>query len=646
MRSVVVQRLCSVFSCPVQSISVVHLRRFAETSPLRSASCQLIVTLERSVKKIQICSSRFRSFLPIGSGRYSQLKTLPLFSRLISTRMGHCTSKEDKHGVAPLPKAQKVVPVEAVVCKVDDLKDGEMREVSVGSGKALLIKEHGAYSAIGSKCTHYGAPLVNDLGNTFLASVLTLSSGACHMSNCPQSSTSACYNFDFFLKTTSLISLMLIVEIKNDNVVVKTNKKALEKNRRIKSMSTRLPEEDKTFLLIGGGAASEVCAETLRQEGFKGRVVIATKEKYLPYDRPKLSKALSSTAASIALRDKDFYSVYDIEVSTDMEAVAVDTMMNSVKFKNGESINYDQLLLATGGTPRVLPIPGHDLKNVCLLRTPDDANFIADHAKGKKVVIVGTSFIGMEVAASLTDKTSYISAVGLENVPFELAIGEQVGRGLQKMLEEKNVTFYMNNSVKEFHGENGQLKSVELKSGENLPADLCVVGAGVIPSTDFIKDSGLTMNTRNQLVVNKYMRTNKPNVYAAGDIVEFPLTMANDEKVNIQHWQIAHMHGRTAALNMLDHDIETHSVPYFWTMMLGKSLRFTGYNVGHDDVIIDGSTEELKFVAYYTKGENVVAVASIGADPTVSQAAELFSAGKEITKTELQRDNNYWKALL
>nr|XP_006821120.1 PREDICTED: apoptosis-inducing factor 3-like [Saccoglossus kowalevskii] len=578
MRSVVVQRLCSVFSCPVQSISVVHLRRFAETSPLRSASCQLIVTLERSVKKIQICSSRFRSFLPIGSGRYSQLKTLPLFSRLISTRMGHCTSKEDKHGVAPLPKAQKVVPVEAVVCKVDDLKDGEMREVSVGSGKALLIKEHGAYSAIGSKCTHYGAPLV---------------------------------------------------EIKNDNVVVKTNKKALEKNRRIKSMSTRLPEEDKTFLLIGGGAASEVCAETLRQEGFKGRVVIATKEKYLPYDRPKLSKALSSTAASIALRDKDFYSVYDIEVSTDMEAVAVDTMMNSVKFKNGESINYDQLLLATGGTPRVLPIPGHDLKNVCLLRTPDDANFIADHAKGKKVVIVGTSFIGMEVAASLTDKTSYISAVGLENVPFELAIGEQ-------MLEEKNVTFYMNNSVKEFHGENGQLKSVELKSGENLPADLCVVGAGVIPSTDFIKDSGLTMNTRNQLVVNKYMRTNKPNVYAAGDIVEFPLTMANDEKVNIQHWQIAHMHGRTAALNMLDHDIETHSVPYFWTMMLGKSLRFTGYNVGHDDVIIDGSTEELKFVAYYTKGENVVAVASIGADPTVSQAAELFSAGKEITKTELQ----------
>ncbi|XP_070573401.1 apoptosis-inducing factor 3-like isoform X2 [Ptychodera flava] len=544
------------------------------------------------------------------------------------------TNNGKEYGIAAMPKPEKIVPVEAVVCKVDDMKDGEMREVDVGPGKALLIKDLGAYTAIGHKCTHYGAPLVKGV----------LCNGRVR---CPWHG--ACFNIqsgdieDF----PGLDGVQKFeVDIKDDNVIVKTHKKALEKTRRIKEMSSRSPDEEVNVVLIGGGAASSVCAETLRQEGFKGRIVIATKEKHLPYDRPKLSKALDSSASDIALRDQNFYSVYDIEVMTESEAVSIDTVLNAVTFQNGDSINYDHLLIATGGRPRILPIPGHDLQNVCLLRTPDDANAIAKNAKGKQVVIIGTSFIGMEVASYLVDKANHISVIGRGNTAFQASLGEQLGVVLQRMLEAKNVKFFMNNSVKAFHGEGGKLNSVELASGETLPAELCVVGAGVVPTTEFLKESGLTMNARHQLSVDKFMRTSKANVYAAGDIVEFPLAMLNGERVNIQHWQIAHMHGRIAALNMLGQDTEVNTVPYFWTMMLGKSLRFTGYNVGYDDTVIDGNLDELQFVAYYTRGDNVVAVASMNSDPAVSQAAEMFLAGKEIRKSELQGDKTYWKSLL
>ncbi|XP_077995497.1 apoptosis-inducing factor 3-like isoform X2 [Glandiceps talaboti] len=571
----------------------------------------------------------------INSVKTGQYKVLPVTRHSFST-MGICNTKDavDQHGVGAMPKPEKIVPVEAVVCEVDDMKDGEMREVDVGPGKALLIKELGAFSAIGHKCTHYGAPLVK--GVLCNGRIRCPWHGACF--NAQSGDIEDYPGLDGVQKFE--------VDIQDNKVVVKTHKKALEKSRRIQEMCSKSPDEESTILLIGGGAASTVCAETLRQEGFKGRVVIATKENFLPYDRPKLSKALDSAAADIALRDSNFYSVYDIEVLTEREAVSIDTVLNAVTFQNGESINYDQLLIATGGRPRVLPIPGHDLENVCLLRTPDDANKIAKLAKGKRVVIVGTSFIGMEVASFLVDKANHITLLSGSNTAFQATLGEQVGMVLQRMLEEKNVNFFMNNSVKEFLGENGKLKAVDLKSGQELPADLCVVGAGVVPTTEFLKDSGLSMNARNQLTVDKFMRTNKSNVFGAGDIVEFPLAMLNDETVNIQHWQIAHMHGRTAALNMLDQDAELNTVPYFWTMMMGKSLRFTGYNVGYDDVVIDGDLDELVFTAYYTRGDNVVAVASMNSDPVVSQAAEMFLSGKEIRKSDLQSDMQYWKSLL
>ncbi|XP_071946293.1 apoptosis-inducing factor 3-like [Antedon mediterranea] len=546
------------------------------------------------------------------------------------------SAKSSKKGSASngssVDNKKQVSVTHVKVCKVDDLKDGEMKEVEVSSGKALLIREHGEFSAIGHKCSHYGAPLIKGV----------LSNG--HV-RCPWHG--ACFNSKTgdIEESPGLDSVPKFdVKVEGDDVIVTCNNK--ESHKRIKEMTCQSPDEDKKILIIGGGAAATTCAETLRQEGFKGQLVMATKEGHVPYDRPKLSKALDATADSLALRKADFFSVYDIDVKTSMEAVSVDTMLNSVKFQNGESLVYDTLVVATGGKPRKLTIPGADLENVCLLRTPEDGNHIVANAKGKNVVIIGASFIGVEVAAYLANKASSVTIVGRSTVPYEASLGKDIGGALQKLCEEKNVKFIMNNGVTELKGEEGKLREAVLKDGQTIAADVCVVGIGVTPSTEFLKDSGVVMNDRGAVIVDKTMKTNKDNIYAAGDIVEFPLSIADDAKVSIGHWQMAHAHGRTAALNVLDQETEVKSVPYFWTQIFGKSVRFAGYSNGMDDVIIDGSLEELKFVAYYTKGDRVVAAASMNSDPVVSQFAEFLLSDQDVLKSELQSDPSCWKSKL
>ncbi|CAH1801502.1 unnamed protein product [Owenia fusiformis] len=523
----------------------------------------------------------------------------------------------------PLPPDDPGVPIEKVVCQFDDFKDGEMREVDIDGSKVLLVREHGEYHAIGARCTHVKAPLVKGV----------LCNGRVR---CPWHG--ACFNIrtgdiEDFPGLDSLQKYTTVVE--EGNVKVKTFDKLLKSKIRVKEMSCFSEMEEDLYLIIGGGPASVVCAETIRQEGFRGKVVIATKEPHLPYDRTKLSKAPDSTGSKLALREADFYKVYDIEVLSNKEAVSIDTMLNSATFADGDTINYNKLMIATGGRPKPLTVPGGDLENICLLRSPEDGNTIVEQSKGKNVVVVGTSFIGLEIAAYLSKKAKSVQVVGRSNVPFKHTLGDKVGAAMQKMHEERGVKFHFGAEVQECIGKDGKLSEVILTTNEKLSADVCIVGTGVLPSTVFLQDSGIEMNSRGHIIVDKYMRTNKDNVFAGGDIVEFPLFTSGDEPVNIGHYQMAHAHGRTAGLSMMEVDMELRSVPFFWTEQYGKSLRYSGYNgPGFDDVIIDGNLDELHFTAYYTKGDKVIAVASMGPDPMTGHAAEMFLAGKTIGKEE------------
>ncbi|XP_075289954.1 apoptosis-inducing factor 3 isoform X1 [Opisthocomus hoazin] len=535
----------------------------------------------------------------------------------------------EEHPIGSNPYHNPKDVVEASVCHVKDLENGQMREVDLGCGKALLVKESGEFHAVGHKCPHYGAPLVKGV----------LSKGRVR---CPWHG--ACFNIgtgdiEDFPGLDSLPRFQ--VKIEKEKVYIRASKQALQTQRRTKMMAKCISLSNYNLsstnvLIIGAGAAGLVCAETLRQEGFSDRIVMCTMDRHLPYDRPKLSKSMDSHPEQIALRPKEFFRTYDIEVLTEMQVAAVDIKNKIAVFKDGFKMEYNKLLIATGSTPKALSCKGKEVENVFNIRTPEDANRVVKLATSKNVVIVGASFLGMEVAAYLAERAHSVSVVELEEVPFKKFFGERVGRAVMKMFESNRVKFYMQTEVSELREQEGKLKEVVLKSGKVLRADVCVVGVGAVPATGFLKQSGISIDSKGFVVVNKMMQTNIPGVFAAGDAVTFPLALRNNKKVNVPHWQMAHMHGRIAALNMLAHGMEISTVPCLWTAMFGKSIRYAGHGEGFDDVVIQGDLDELKFVAFYTKSDEVVAVASMNYDPIVSKVAEVLAAGRAIRKRDVE----------
>ncbi|TNN66425.1 Apoptosis-inducing factor 3 [Liparis tanakae] len=412
--------------------------------------------------------------------------------------------------------------------------------------------------------------------------------------------------------------------------------KTLKQEKRVKSMGAAAIGVTHTVLLLGGGAASLICAETLRQENFGGRILLVTKDDLLPYDKTRLSKVMNVENDSILLRRMEFFHQHDIEVWLRKEALSVDTDRKAVTFHDGSVQHYDQLLISTGCRARGLDVPGMKLDNVWMLETPEDARRIHTACLGCSVVLVGTSFVGMEVASYLIDKASSVTVIGSSELPYQNTLGREIGKISMKMLSEKNVKFYMKDNITEVKGVDGKVKEVVLKSGNVIPADVLIVGIGIKPNSEFLLDSKILMDSKHFVTVDKFMRTNVSGVYCGGDMATFPLAMANNRLVNIGHWQMAQSHGRIAALNMLDKPTELRSVPYYWTVLLGKTIRYAGYGEGYTDIVMKGAFEDRKFLVLYIKNDEVIAAASLNYDPAVSAVAERFGEGKVITKKEAE----------
>ncbi|XP_075887955.1 apoptosis-inducing factor 3 [Nelusetta ayraudi] len=519
------------------------------------------------------------------------------------------------------------------VCLESDLQDGQMMEVEVGHHNVLLTRCEGRFSAIGNQCTHYGAPL---------------SKGALtgHTVRCPWHG--ACFN----VLTGDLEEYPGIdslpchkVKIQNSKVYVSVNKRTLSQEKRIKPMGMAVPGITHTVLLLGGGAASLICAEVLRQENFAGRIIMATKDELLPYDKTRLSKVMNVQSDSLLLRRMEFFHQYDIEVWLRKEALSVDTDKKTVTFDDGTDQTYDQLLISTGCRAKHLNVPGFKLDNVKMLETPEDARQIHSACLGNNVVLVGTSFVGMEIASYLIGKASSITIIGSTELPYQNTLGPDIGKATMMMLSEKNVRFYMNDNVTEIRGIDGKVKEVVLKSAQVIPADVLIVGIGVKPNSEFLQASKIQLDSKNYVTVDKYMRTNVPGVFCGGDLATFPLVTAKNRMVNIGHWQMAQAHGRNAALNMLNKPTELRSVPFYWTVLLGKTIRYAGYGEGYTETVMKGKLEDKKFLAFYIKNNEVVAAASLNYDPAVSAVAQRLVEGKVITKREAESDDLSWLQL-
>jgi NADPH-dependent 2,4-dienoyl-CoA reductase/sulfur reductase-like enzyme len=406
--------------------------------------------------------------------------------------------------------------------------------------------------------------------------------------------------------------------------------------RRIPDMAKHNPQIDsRTFAIIGTGAAGSAAAETLRQAGFAGRVVMVTREERLPYDRTGLSKGFlkSEDSEPGMLRSADFYDEYDIEVLTKREVIDIDAADKKIAFQGGSSMKYDRLLLATGSIPRRLNIVGASLENVSTLRNPDDANFIKSMSQGgSRIVIVGASFIGMETAASLVENDVSITVVAPESVPFQNTLGKEIGQMYKDLHEENGISFNLGSKIAWFQGEK-KVQKVVLEGGDVLEADFVLMGVGVQPATGFLK--GLELNPDGSLSVDKNFRVAE-DIYAAGDIASFT-DWRTGERIRIEHWRLAEQHGRIAARNMAGKETEFRSLPFFWTNQLRVSLGYMGYVKDWDDIIIHGELSERNFAAYYVKDGRILAACGAGSAVQKTAIAELMRTNQMPTLDELRQ---------
>ena len=370
-----------------------------------------------------------------------------------------------------------------------------------------------------------------------------------------------------------------------------------------------------------------------------------SKEPYLPIDRTKLSKALVNDANKILLRPQEWYDQGAVKTVHD-EVKSIDFDKKTVTTASGESYAYSKLVLATGGTPKSLPMPGFkDLGNIFPLRSIPDVQKILDavgESKGKKVVIVGSGFIGLEIAGALASDNT-VTIVDMIDVPLKAVLGTEVGSGVQKMFEGKGVKFHMNAGVEKASAsksDSSKVGAVHLKDGTVLDADLVVAGVGVGPATEYLKDNkSVKLEKDGSISVDRLQRVpDVKDVYAIGDIATFPYDgpTSDGTLTRIEHWNVAQNQGRTVGAHVAGATTEPKKyIPIFWSALNGQ-VRYCGNTPnGWDDVVVDGSPAEGKFAAYYCKGDTVGAVATLGRDPIMVKAVDLMERRKMLSKKDI-----------
>ena len=497
--------------------------------------------------------------------------------------------------------------------KTSDLQAGEMKEVSVAETRVLLARVGDRFHAVSAACPHYGAPLVEG--------VLSGERVVCPWHH-------ACFNVtDGELEEPPALDALVSydVRVEDEHVYVSIPEKT--QDRRTPPMAAYDPAADpRRFVIIGAGAAGYAAAQTLREEGFRGRVCMITREDRAPYDRPNLSKDYLHGHAEpewMPLRSDEFFDEHGIELFRNKEVTRVDARLKMITFEGGDTLGYDALLIATGGSPVRLNIPGSDLKNICSLRSFADADSIISLAdSSSRVVVIGASFIGMEAAYSLRERGLEVTVIAPSKEPFESTLGQEVGALFRRLHESHGVRFKLGSIIYSFEGSH-KVEAVVLDSGERIETNMVVVGVGVRPSTSFLE--GVALDEDGGVMVDSRLRAAE-GLYAAGDIACFPDPRART-RAQIAHWRTAEQQGRVAARNMAGRDEPFDSVPFFWSRQFDAGLLYVGYAPAWDYIIYRGEVSSRDFLAFYVKDNRVLAVAGMNRDREMAAAEELMRLG-------------------
>ena len=477
---------------------------------------------------------------------------------------------------------------------LDELPDGGMLLGHAGKEQILLVRRGREVFAVGAECTHYHGPLAEGLvvGDTV---------------RCPWHH--ACFD----LRTGEALRAPALSPLACWNVEQRDGKIAVGKKRKQpvpKPDGKTAGSHPERIVIIGGGAAGFAAAEMLRRSGYQNSIVMLSSDNALPYDRPNLSKDyLAGTIPFdyVPLKDKEFYEQENIETRLGQSAAGLDVRAQEVLLAGGEKIPYDRLLLATGAEPVRLTIPGADQPHVRTLRSLADCQAIIEGAKAaRRVVVIGASFIGLEVAAALRTRKLEVHVVAPDKRPMERILGPDMGNFIRTLHEEHGVIFHLEDKAVAIDG-----RSVALESGSTIEADLVVVGIGVRPRLEIPEQAGLRLDRG--VAVSPTLETSASGVYAAGDIARWP-DPHSGENIRVEHWVVAQRQGQAAALNMLGHALPFTAVPFFWSQHYDVPINYVGHAESWDEIVTEGDIMGKDCVLRFKRNGRISAVASIFRD--------------------------------
>lgn len=472
------------------------------------------------------------------------------------------------------------------------IPDGGKLMGTVDGEDVLLVRRGAEFFAVGAYCTHYHGPLADGLmvGDEV---------------RCPWHHACFSLRTGEALRAPALDAIQCWrVERKGDTVFVRDK---IEPAGPKKEPTQKHPA---SVVIVGGGAAGLAAADMLRREGYNGPVTMISADKDPPCDRPNLSKDfLAGTAQDewIPLRAPGWYSERKINLVLNLPVISLDTKQKKVVTADGKSYEYGALLLATGAEPIKLPVEGSTPSQTLYLRSFADSKAIVARAgSSKQVVVVGASFIGLEVAASLRTRGVTVHVVAPEKVPMEKILGSRVGTFVRNLHEEHGVVFHLGQTVKRVDG-----KKVTLSGGDAIEADLIVLGVGVRPSVALAEQAGLEMDRG--IVVDEYLQTSAPGAFAAGDIARWP-DPHTGERIRVEHWVVAERQGQTAARNILGARERFEAVPFFWSQHYDVPINYVGHAEKWDTIDIDGDVENKDCTVRYKRDGKTLAVVTIYRD--------------------------------
>lgn len=478
---------------------------------------------------------------------------------------------------------------------IGQIPDGAMIQGKVGDEDVIVARRGDEFFAVGAHCPHYGGPLAKGL---MVGDEL----------RCPLHHASFSLRTGEVLRAPAFDSIPCWrTEQVKGNLFVREK---LNFPTREPAVSTSAHDVPASVVIVGGGGAGLAAADTLRREGYEGSVTMISVDDFGPYDRPNLSKEYLAGKAPeewMPLRSPDYYADGKIDLVLKSRVSSINISQKMVQVENGKTYNFGALLLATGADPVRIPVPGASGSQLYYLRTFADAKVLIERAiPAKRVVIVGASFIGLEVAASLRERGIAVHIVAPERQPLERVLGSEIGAFIRGLHEAHGVVFHLGETVARVDGQRAVLSG-----GSTLDADFLVLGVGVRPSVALAEQAGLKVDRG--IVVNEYLETSVPGIFAAGDAARWPDPFSG-ELVRIEHWVVAERQGQVAARNILGRRERFDVVPFFWTRQYGVSVKYVGHAEKWDAIEVDGSLEAKNCAVTYKLNGRRRAVATISRD--------------------------------